>query len=159
MLKTLVVFGTRPEAIKMAPLVGALQKKSKNRLPGLHHRPAQADAGPGAGGFFRSSRTLTLISWSKSQTLSDITIRALSGLENIIREVDPAIVLVHGDTTTTFAGSLAAYYQQVPIGHVEAGLRTWKQIFSLSRRDEPPDGRTAWPTCILPPHSKAAGTC
>ena len=63
----------------------------------------------------------------QGQTLSDITSRVLYGLEEVIKEVKPNIVLVHGDTTTTFAGALAAYYNQIDIGHVEAGLRTWNK--------------------------------
>ncbi len=126
MLKTLVVFGTRPEAIKMAPLVGALQKNPKINCRvciTAQHRQMLDQVLE----VFSIKPDFDLNIMEQSQTLSDITIRALSGLENIIREVDPAIVLVHGDTTTTFAGSLAAYYQQVPIGHVEAGLRTWNK--------------------------------
>lgn len=63
----------------------------------------------------------------QGQTLSDITTRALKGLEDVIKEVKPDIILVHGDTTTTFAGALAAFYQQVAVGHVEAGLRTYNK--------------------------------
>lgn len=126
MIKTLVVFGTRPEAIKMAPLVGALQKNPKidcRVCITAQHRQMLDQVLT----VFSIKPDYDLDIMEPNQTLSGITIKALSGLEQIIREVSPSIVLVHGDTTTTFAGSLAAFYQQVPVGHVEAGLRTWNK--------------------------------
>lgn len=122
-IKVMTVFGTRPETIKMAPLVKEL--KSRSQIETIVCVTAQhrqmLDQVLHA---FDIVPDYDLDIMKQGQTLSDITSRVLSGLEAVIKEVRPDIVLVHGDTTTTFAGALAAYYQQVPIGHVEAGLRT-----------------------------------
>lgn len=124
MIKVMTVFGTRPEAIKMAPLVNEL--KSRKEIETIvcvtaQHREMLDQVLE----TFSIVPDYDLNIMKQGQTLGDITTRALTGLEEVIRNVKPDIVLVHGDTTTTFAGALAAYYNQVAIGHVEAGLRTW----------------------------------
>lgn len=123
-IKVMTVFGTRPEAIKMAPLVKEL--KSRNEIECIvcvtaQHRQMLDQVLE----VFEIKPDYDLDIMQQGQTLSDITSRALIGLEQVIKETKPNIVLVHGDTTTTFAGALAAFYNQVDIGHVEAGLRTW----------------------------------
>lgn len=123
-IKVMTVFGTRPEAIKMAPLI-----KQLNRCENIQsiicvtaqHRQMLDQVLH----IFNLKPDYDLNIMKERQTLADITTNALNGLEKIIKEVTPDIVLVHGDTTTTFAGSLAAYYNQIKIGHVEAGLRTY----------------------------------
>ena len=125
-IKVMTVFGTRPEAIKMAPLVKEL--KSRRKIECIvcvtaQHRQMLDQVLE----VFDIKPDYDLNIMSQGQTLSDITSKALKGLEQVIQEVKPNIVLVHGDTTTTFAGALAAYYNQVDIGHVEAGLRTWNK--------------------------------
>ncbi len=126
MIKVMTVFGTRPEAIKMAPLVKEL--KSRKEIECIvcvtaQHRQMLDQVLE----VFDIKPDYDLDIMKQGQTLSDITSRVLYGLENVIKEVKPDIVLVHGDTTTTFAGALAAFYNQVDIGHVEAGLRTWNK--------------------------------
>ena len=123
MIKVMSVFGTRPEAIKMAPLVKELEKRKE--IEGIvcvtaQHRQMLDQVLE----TFRINVDYDLDIMKQGQSLSDITSRVLYGLENVIKEAKPDIVLVHGDTTTTFAGALAAFYNKVPIGHVEAGLRT-----------------------------------
>lgn len=124
-IKVMVVFGTRPEAIKMAPLVKELQS-----------RPAQFDTTTVVTAQHRQMLDQVLATFEltpdydldimgKNQTLTDITVKILSRLDALVKDVQPDIMLVHGDTTTTFAAGLAAFYNQVRIGHVEAGLRTW----------------------------------
>lgn len=122
-IKVLSVFGTRPESIKMAPLVKELQSRSEFECAvcvTAQHRQ-MLDQVLNA---FAITPDYDLDIMQQNQTLSDITARVLQGLESVIREVTPDMVLVHGDTTTTFAGALAAFYSQTAIGHVEAGLRT-----------------------------------
>lgn len=126
MIKVMTIFGTRPEAIKMAPLVKEL--KSRKEIECIvcvtaQHRQMLDQVLE----TFEIKPDFDLNIMKPGQTLSDITSRALNGVEEIIKEVKPDIVLVHGDTTTTFAGALAAFYNQVDIGHVEAGLRTWNK--------------------------------
>ena len=126
MIKVMTVFGTRPEAIKMAPLVKEL--KSRKEIECIvcvtaQHRQMLDQVLE----VFNIKPDYDLDIMQQGQTLSDITSRVIYGLEKVIKEVKPNIVLVHGDTTTTFAGALAAFYNQVDIGHVEAGLRTWKK--------------------------------
>lgn len=125
-IKVMTVFGTRPETIKMAPLVKEL--KSRDEIETIVCVTAQhrqmLDQVLNA---FKIVPDYDLDIMKQGQTLSDITTRVLQGLEEVIREVQPDIVLVHGDTTTTFAGALAAFYNQVAIGHVEAGLRTYNK--------------------------------
>jgi UDP-N-acetylglucosamine 2-epimerase (non-hydrolysing) len=122
-LKILTVFGTRPEAIKMAPVVKRLQ--AKEGLESLVCVTAQhREMLDQVLSLFKITPDFDLDIMKKQQGLTDITCSVLNGLGEILTQVKPDIVLVHGDTTTTFAASLAAYYQQIPVGHVEAGLRT-----------------------------------
>lgn len=125
-IKVLTIFGTRPEAIKMAPVVKEL--KARNEIECIvcvtaQHRQMLDQVLD----VFHIIPDYDLDIMKQGQTLSDITNRALKGLEEVIQKEKPNIVLVHGDTTTTFAGALAAFYSQVDIGHVEAGLRTWNK--------------------------------
>ncbi len=122
-VKVLSVFGTRPETIKMAPLVKELSAREEFEsvvCVTAQHRQ-MLDQVLSA---FSICPEYDLDIMKQGQTLSDITARVLQGLEGVIAETKPDIVLVHGDTTTTFAGALAAYYARTAIGHVEAGLRT-----------------------------------
>lgn len=123
-IKVLSVFGTRPEAIKMAPLVLELQKNPKieSRVCVTAQHREMLDQVMEA---FAITADYDLDIMEKSQTVSKITSKALLGLESVIAEAQPDIVLVHGDTTTTFAAALAAFYSKTDIGHVEAGLRTY----------------------------------
>lgn len=124
MIKVMVVFGTRPEAIKMSPLVKELKSRKEIEcivcVTAQHRQMLDQVLN-----VFNIVPDYDLDIMKQGQTLSDITSRALKGLEEVIKKEKPNIVLVHGDTTTTFAGALAAYYCQTDIGHVEAGLRTW----------------------------------
>lgn len=124
MIKVMTIFGTRPEAIKMAPLVKEL--KTRKEIETIVCVTAQhREMLDQVLNTFEIVPDYDLNIMQKGQTLTDITTRAIQGLEGVIKEVKPDIVLVHGDTTTTFAGALAAFYNQVSIGHVEAGLRTY----------------------------------
>lgn len=126
MIKVLSIFGTRPEAIKMAPLVKAL--KADSRFESYVCVTAQhRDMLDQVLEIFDIQPDFDLDIMKDRQTLTDITINALSGLEKVIKKLNPDIILVHGDTTTTFVGSLAAFYNKVQIGHVEAGLRTFNK--------------------------------
>lgn len=122
-IKVMALFGTRPEAIKMAPLIKELKSRDEvdcTVCVTAQHRQMLdqvLDA-------FNIKPDYDLNIMQEGQTLSDITTKALNGIENVIKQEKPNIVLVHGDTTTTFAGALAAYYTQTDVGHVEAGLRT-----------------------------------
>lgn len=121
----MTVFGTRPEAIKMAPLVKELEKQA-NRFESIvvvsaQHREMLDQVLT----TFAIKPDYDLDIMKQNQTLAEITSTILLKLEAVIKEAKPDIVLVHGDTTTTFAASISAFYQQVKIGHVEAGLRTW----------------------------------
>ncbi len=123
-IKVMSVFGTRPETIKMAPLVKELAAREEFEsvvCVTAQHRQ-MLDQVLSA---FDIRPQYDLDIMQQGQTLSDITSRVLKGLERVIGEVQPDMILVHGDTTTTFAGALAAYYARVAIGHVEAGLRTY----------------------------------
>lgn len=126
-LKIMTVFGTRPEAIKMAPLVQELEKHPKQIQSIVVVTAQHREMLDQVLDIFHIQPDYDLNIMQSRQTLVDITIRALVGLDKVIKEVKPDIVLVHGDTTTTFAASLAALYNQVKIGHVEAGLRTWNK--------------------------------
>ena len=125
-IKVMTIFGTRPEAIKMAPLVKELKLREEIEcivcVTAQHRQMLDQVLDT-----FKIVPDYDLDIMKQGQTLSDITGRALKGLEKVIQDVKPDIVLVHGDTTTTFAGALAAYYSQVDVGHVEAGLRTWNK--------------------------------
>ena len=123
MIKVMTIFGTRPEAIKMAPLVKELEKREEIEsivCVSAQHREMLDQVLQ----IFDIHPKYDLNIMKQGQTLSEITSRVLMGLEEVIQKEKPNIILVHGDTTTTFAGALAAFYNQVDIGHVEAGLRT-----------------------------------
>lgn len=123
-IKVMTVFGTRPEAIKMAPLVKALEKRENIDsivcITAQHRQMLDQVMD-----IFQIKADYDLDIMQSGQTLSDITTRVIKGMESVILEAKPDIVLVHGDTTTTFAGALASFYCQTKIGHVEAGLRTY----------------------------------
>ena len=124
MKKILLVFGTRPEAIKMAPLVKKLQEMPEAFqtvvcVTGQHREMLDQVLR-----LFEITPDYDLNIMKPNQDLYDITSRILLGMRDVLREVQPDIVLVHGDTTTSMAAALAAFYQQIPVGHVEAGLRT-----------------------------------
>lgn len=124
MIKVMTIFGTRPEAIKMAPLIKVLEKNSEIQsivAVTAQHREMLDQVLE----LFDIKPDYDLNIMKPGQTLAEITTRALTGLEEVIKEAKPDIVLVHGDTSTTFAGALAAFYCQTKIGHVEAGLRTY----------------------------------
>ncbi len=125
-IKVMTVFGTRPETIKMAPLVKELRSRPEIQCTvcvTAQHRQMLDQVLQA----FDIVPEYDLDIMKPGQTLSDITVNVLKGLESVIKEVQPHIVLVHGDTSTTFAGALAAFYQQVAVGHVEAGLRTYNK--------------------------------
>jgi len=127
-LKAMVVFGTRPEAIKMAPLVKELKKYDQIETTvcvTAQHRQMLDQVLK----IFDIAADFDLDIMKDKQTLVDITTRGLEGLNRVFGEVKPDIVLVHGDTTTTFVGSLAAFYNKISVGHVEAGLRTNDKYF------------------------------
>lgn len=127
-IKIMTVFGTRPEAIKMSPLVKELKKckyiESTVCVTGQHREMLDQVLE-----LFNITPDYDLSIMKKQQTLTGITNSILTGMEELFLEYKPDMVLVHGDTTTTFATSLAAFYQQVKIGHVEAGLRTFNKYF------------------------------
>ena len=123
-IKVLSVFGTRPEAIKMAPLVLELQKREHIKsfvCVTAQHRQMLDEVLD----CFHITPDFDLDIMHSRQTLEDITSRILQGLGSVLRELSPDLVLVHGDTTTTFAGALSAFYEKISVGHVEAGLRTY----------------------------------
>ncbi|GGY80220.1 non-hydrolyzing UDP-N-acetylglucosamine 2-epimerase [Marinobacter zhanjiangensis] len=122
-MKVLTIFGTRPEAIKMAPL--ALRLAGDSRFEARVCVTAQhREMLDQVLNLFQLRPDYDLDIMKPGQTLSELTGRILTGIESVIRDFRPDIILVHGDTSTTLSASLAAYYQQVPVGHVEAGLRT-----------------------------------
>ena len=127
-VKVMCVFGTRPEAIKMAPLVKELQKyeriECKVCVTAQHRQMLDQVLN-----LFDIKPDFDLNIMKDRQTLTGITNRILEGMEDILNGYKPDIILVHGDTTTTFATSLAAFYQQIKVGHVEAGLRTFDKYF------------------------------
>lgn len=125
-IKVMSIFGTRPEAIKMAPLVKELEKREQIEsivCVTAQHREMLDQVLE----TFDITPDYDLDIMKQGQTLSDITTRALIGVDGVIKQVNPDIVLVHGDTTTTFAGGLAAFYNQIAVGHVESGLRTYNK--------------------------------
>ncbi|MBI2382271.1 MAG: UDP-N-acetylglucosamine 2-epimerase (non-hydrolyzing) [Gammaproteobacteria bacterium] len=122
--RVLVVFGTRPEAIKMAPLVKALQAEPEQFEARLCVTAQHRQMLDQVLHLFQLKPDYDLNLMQAGQTLTDITVRALAGVQEVVRDFRPDIVLVHGDTTTTFAASLAAFYEKAAVGHVEAGLRT-----------------------------------
>lgn len=124
-IRILTVFGTRPEAIKMAPLVKALERAGDVIDPKVCVTAQHRQMLDQVLDIFQIQPNYDLDIMEPRQTLTGVSIKALKGLEGTIAEVKPHMVLVHGDTTTTFIAALAAFYQQVAIGHVEAGLRTY----------------------------------
>ncbi|GIO12807.1 UDP-N-acetyl glucosamine 2-epimerase [Cohnella xylanilytica] len=127
-IKVMTIFGVRPEAIKMAPLILELRK-----YPGLiepivcvtaQHREMLDQVLE----VFKIEPDFDLDVMKPGQTLNEITVRVLQGLEPVLREAKPDVVLVHGDTLTTFLASYASFIQQIKVGHVEAGLRTWNKL-------------------------------
>ncbi|MBF0842927.1 UDP-N-acetylglucosamine 2-epimerase (non-hydrolyzing) [Staphylococcus lentus] len=126
MKKIMTIFGTRPEAIKMAPLVSEL-KNDPELQPIVVVTAQHREMLDSVLETFDITPDYDLNIMKQGQTLSEVTSRVLGGLESVIQEAKPDMILVHGDTTTTFAGSLAAFYNEVAIGHVEAGLRTWNK--------------------------------
>lgn len=124
MKRIMLVFGTRPEAIKMAPLVKEFQKNTKDFqtivcVTGQHREMLDQVLS-----IFEIKPGYDLNIMKQGQDLYDVTARVLTGMRDVLKEANPDIVLVHGDTTTSTAAALAAFYQQIPVGHVEAGLRT-----------------------------------
>lgn len=127
-IKVMTIFGTRPEAIKMCPLVLELEKHEDHiesivTVTGQHREMLDQVLA-----IFNVKPDFDLNVMKSRQTLVDVTINVLQGLDQIMKEVKPDLVLVHGDTSTTFVASLAAYYNQIAVGHVEAGLRTWNKF-------------------------------
>ncbi|MBM6723872.1 UDP-N-acetylglucosamine 2-epimerase (non-hydrolyzing) [Pseudoflavonifractor phocaeensis] len=120
----MTIFGTRPEAIKMAPLVKELQSRPEIQsiccVTAQHRQMLDAVLE-----IFQLKPDYDLNIMEPRQTLSTITTKCLLGMEGVLEQARPDLVLVHGDTSTTFAGALAAFYKQIMVGHVEAGLRTW----------------------------------
>lgn len=127
----MLVFGTRPEAIKMAPLVKEFQKHPESFetivcVTGQHREMLDQVLK-----LFEITPDYDLNIMRQGQDLYDVTARVLTGMRDVLREATPDVVLVHGDTTTSTAAALAAFYQQIPVGHIEAGLRThtrWKPL-------------------------------
>ena len=125
-IKVATIFGTRPEAIKMAPLVKELQARAEIDLTVIvtaQHREMLDQVLE----VFEITPDYDLNIMKPGQSLSQITARVLIEIEDVLKEVNPNIVLVHGDTSTTFSSALAAFYNQIDVGHVEAGLRTWNK--------------------------------
>lgn len=126
MINVMVIFGTRPEAIKVAPIIKELEKREETNpiicITAQHREMLDQVLEK-----FEIKPDYDLNIMKQGQTLSEITTRAIMGLEEVIKKANPDIILVHGDTTTTFAGALAAFYNKVPIGHIEAGLRTYNK--------------------------------
>jgi UDP-N-acetylglucosamine 2-epimerase (non-hydrolysing) len=126
-IKVMTIFGTRPEAIKMAPLVLELKKHSELIEPIVTVTAQHRQMLDQVLEIFDIKPDYDLNIMKDRQTLTEITVRALEGLDDVMKKVKPDLVLVHGDTTTTFVASLAAFYNQIAVGHVEAGLRTWNK--------------------------------
>lgn len=126
MRKVMVIFGTRPEAIKLAPLIKELEKREEIQpivcVTAQHRQMLDQELEA-----FQIKPDFDLDIMKQGQTLTDITTKSLHGIENVLKEVKPDMILVQGDTTTTFASALAAFYHQIPIGHIEAGLRTYNK--------------------------------
>ncbi|MFD1456281.1 non-hydrolyzing UDP-N-acetylglucosamine 2-epimerase [Levilactobacillus lanxiensis] len=124
-IKVMTVFGTRPEAIKMAPIILAMQQRPAEFTPITVVTAQHREMLDQVLEIFKIKPDYDLNIMKPKQTLSDITTRVLTHLDHVMTEAHPDIVLVHGDTTTTFAASVSAFYHQTLLGHVEAGLRTW----------------------------------
>src|SRR3712207_1728705 len=134
-IKVITIFGTRPEAIKMAPLVKELESReeidSKICVTAQHREMLDQVLD-----LFSIKPDFDLNIMKNKQTLTSITTGVLEGLKDIFEQEKPDLILVHGDTTTTFAGALAAFYQKIKVGHVEAGLRTYNKYFPFPERSE-----------------------
>lgn len=126
-IKVMTIFGTRPEAIKMAPLVLELEKHAEKIESVVTVTAQHRQMLDQVLEVFKVQPDHDLNIMKDRQTLMDVTTRALEGLDKVMKEVKPDLVLVHGDTSTTFVASLAAFYNQISVGHVEAGLRTWNK--------------------------------
>lgn len=125
-LKVMSIFGTRPEAIKMAPVIQQIEREPTLEnviVVSAQHREMLDQVLH----IFKIQPDFDLNIMKQSQTLTDITVNVLTEMNSVFEQVCPDIVLVHGDTSTTFAASLSAFYHQIPVGHVEAGLRTWNK--------------------------------
>lgn len=123
-MQVMIVFGTRPEAIKMVPVVMALKAKPEQFDVCVCVTAQHREMLDQVLELFNITPDIDLNLMQQGQTLGELTARALTALQQTMQEIKPDIVLVHGDTTTTFTASLAAFYAQIPVGHVEAGLRT-----------------------------------
>lgn len=123
-MRILVVYGTRPEAIKMCPLIQEMKNRPEIEcvvcLTGQHREMLDQ-----VNGLFGIKADYDLNIMQESQSLADITSKVLQGLDHVLNKEKPDVVLVHGDTTTSFAAAMAAFYKSIPVGHVEAGLRTY----------------------------------
>lgn len=126
MKKVMVVFGTRPEAIKVAPVIKELNERKEIKpivcVTAQHRQMLDQVLDT-----FNIKPDFDLDIMKQGQTLAEITTKVLKGIDNILKKEKPDMILVHGDTTTTFAAALAAFYNQIPIGHIEAGLRTYQK--------------------------------
>ncbi|MDN6626603.1 MAG: UDP-N-acetylglucosamine 2-epimerase (non-hydrolyzing) [Pisciglobus halotolerans] len=124
-IKVMSVFGTRPEAIKMAPIVLALEKRTDTFESIVTVTAQHREMLDQVLDLFKIKPDYDLNVMKPNQSLAEITSNVLTGLDSVMKEAKPDIVLVHGDTTTTFAAGIAAFYNHIKVGHVEAGLRTW----------------------------------
>ncbi len=127
-IKVMTIFGTRPEAIKMAPLVLELKKRVDVFEPIVTVTAQHREMLDQVLEIFDITPDYDLNVMKQQQSLAQITTRVLEGLDELMKETKPDMVLVHGDTSTTFAASLAAFYNKIAVGHVEAGLRTWDKF-------------------------------
>ncbi|WP_108983139.1 non-hydrolyzing UDP-N-acetylglucosamine 2-epimerase [Apilactobacillus micheneri] len=121
----MTVFGTRPEAIKMAPIILKMKEEKENFAPITVLTGQHKEMLDQVMDIFHIVPDYNLHVMKEEQTLSSITTSVINKLDNIINKTNPDVILVHGDTTTTFAASVSAFYHKIPLGHVEAGLRTW----------------------------------
>lgn len=155
-MKIMTVIGTRPEGIKMAPVIKLLAQdpalKSVVVTTGQHREMLQT-----VFEVFDFQPDYDLKIMAPNQTLTQITSRVLLGMERVLQQEKPDLILVHGDTSTTMAASLSAFYHQIPIGHVEAGLRTWDKYSpypeEMNRRP------MTWLICILRQLSSVRPIC
>lgn len=141
MKKVMLIFGTRPEAIKMCPLVKEFQKDTINFKTVVCVTAQHREMLDQVLHVFDVKPEYDLNIMKQGQDLYDITSRVLLGLRDVLKKELPDIVLVHGDTTTSSAAALAAFYQQIPVGHVEAGLRTHNIYSPWPERNESADNK------------------
>ena len=153
-MKVLSVFGTRPEAIKMAPVVLALKERgdveSIVAVTGQHREMLDQVLD-----IFGIVPDYDLDIFTPGQSLTDIAVRSLRGLEDIFKTTKPDLLLVQGDTSTVFAAALSAFYHGVKIGHVEAGLRS-HNLYSPTRKKPIASSPASWPITTLPPRNPIA---